>query len=191
MKKTILLLTFVLASFYGFSQDALYGVRAGYNISNLDFDPEVPTGVENAHRNGFFIGFFGEYSLSKSFSFAPEVQFSAEGAKDDNVLIPSINQQERFSLRINYIQVPLYFKYKIGQSLSIGVGPQASLKGHSYEDGLQNLGFSALGGLEYMISDEFFIDFRYSYGLTNVIDDNAIGLEAKNTNMQIGLGVKF
>jgi opacity protein-like surface antigen len=178
MKKTILLLTFVLASFYGFSQDALYGVRAGYNISNLDFDPEVPTGVENAHRNGFFIGFFGEYSLSKSFSFAPEVQFSAEGAKDQE-------------LRINYIQVPLFFKYKIGQSLSIGVGPQASLKGHSYEDGLQNLGFSALGGLEYMISDEFFIDFRYSYGLTNVFDDNAIGLEAKNTNMQIGLGVKF
>ena len=178
MKKTILLLTFVLASFYGFSQDALYGVRAGYNISNLDFDPEVPTGVENAHRNGFFIGFFGEYSLSKSFSFAPEVQFSAEGAKDQE-------------LRINYIQVPLFFKYKIGNKLAIGVGPQASLKGHSYEDGLQNLGFSALGGLEYMISDEFFIDFRYSYGLTNVIDDNVIDLEAKNTNIQIGLGVKF
>ncbi|QCE43219.1 porin family protein [Psychroserpens sp. NJDZ02] len=178
MKKTILLLTFVLTSFYGFSQDALYGVRAGYNISNLDFDPSVPTGVENAHRNGFFIGFFGEYSLSKSFSFAPEVQFSAEGAKDQE-------------LRINYIQVPLFFKYKIGKSLAIGVGPQASLKGHSYEDSLKNFGFSALGGLEYLISDEFFVDFRYSYGLSNVLDDNASDLEATNTNIQIGFGVKF
>lgn len=178
MKKTILLLTFVLASFYGFAQDALYGVRAGYNISNLDFDPSVPAGVENAHRNGFAIGFFGEYSLTDSFSFAPEVQFSAEGAKDQE-------------LRINYIQVPLFFKYKIDSALSVGLGPQAALKGHSYEDGLTNLGFSVLGGLEYLITDEFFIDFRYSYGLSNVLDDNDAGLEAKNTNMQIGFGVKF
>ncbi|WP_054850900.1 porin family protein [Olleya sp. ITB9] len=178
MKKTILLFTFMLASFYGFSQDALYGVRAGYTISNLDFDPEVPAGIENAHRNGFFIGFFGEYSISKTFSFAPEIQFSAEGAKEQN-------------LRINYIQMPLFFKFKIDQSLSIGVGPQASLKGHSYEDGFKNFGFSALGGLEYLITDEIFIDFRYSYGLTNVFDDNDVDLEAKNTNMQIGIGLKF
>lgn len=178
MKKTILLFTFMLASFYGFSQDVLYGVRAGYTISNLDFDPEVPAGIENAHRNGFFIGFFGEYSISKTFSFAPEIQFSAEGAKEQN-------------LRINYIQMPLFFKFKIDQSLSIGVGPQASLKGHSYEDGFKNFGFSALGGLEYLITDEIFIDFRYSYGLTNVFDDNDVDLEAKNTNMQIGIGLKF
>ena len=87
--------------------------------------------------------------------------------------------------------MPLFFKYKIDSALSVGLGPQAALKGHSYEDGLTNLGFSVLGGLEYLITDEFFIDFRYSYGLSNVLDDNDAGLEAKNTNMQIGFGVKF
>ncbi|RAJ12043.1 porin family protein [Olleya aquimaris] len=178
MKKTILLFTLFLASFYGFSQDALYGVRAGYTISNLDFEPMVPAGVENAHRNGFFIGFFGEYGLSNTLAFAPEIQFSAEGAKDQN-------------LRINYIQMPLFFKFQISENFTLGLGPVASIKGHEYNDGFKNFGFSGLGGLEYMISEEFFIDFRYSYGLTNVLDDNSANLEAKNTNMQIGLGVKF
>ncbi|WP_397362622.1 porin family protein [Olleya sp. R77988] len=176
MKKTILLFSLLLASFYGFSQNALYGVRAGINISNLSFDSDIEEDVKG--RNGFAIGFFGEYNLSDNFKFAPEIQFSAEGAKEQ-------------SLRINYIQMPLYFKYKIDESFAIGLGPQASLKGHSYEDQLQNLGFSILGGLEYMISDEFFIDARYSYGLTNVFDDNALNIEANNTNIQIGFGVKF
>ena len=178
MKKTILLFSFLLASFYGFSQDALFGVRAGYTISNLDFEPSVPAEIENAHRNGFFIGFFGEYSVTKCISFSPEIQFSAEGANDNG-------------LKINYIQAPLFFKYKLGESFSVGLGPVVSLKGHSFEDDLQNFAFSALGGLEYKISDEFFVDFRYSYGLTNVLDDNVTNLEAKNTNMQIGFGVKF
>ena len=176
MKKIVLLLAFVFCSYYGFSQNSKYGVRAGFNISNLDFKPD-PNGVDNKHRNGFAIGFFGEYKLTESFNIAPEIQFSAEGAKDEN-------------LRIDYIQIPIYFKYQVTDKLALGLGPQASLKGHDYKDGLQNLAFSGIGGLEYMISDEFFIDFRYSYGLTNIFDKET-GLDANNTNMQIGFGLKF
>ncbi|AEH02488.1 porin family protein [Lacinutrix sp. 5H-3-7-4] len=176
MKKTVLLLAFLLCTIYGFSQNALYGVRAGYNISNLDFDPD-PTGFANKHRNGFAIGFFGEYSLSNSLAIAPEIQFSAEGANDEGI-------------KIDYLQMPIVFKYKIGDRFAIGVGPQASLKTHDYEDGLKNFAFSGIGGIEYMLSDEFFLDFRYSYGLTNIFDDET-ELDAINTNMQIGFGLKF
>jgi len=177
MKKTLLLLALVMCSFYGFSQNALYGVRAGVNVSNLNFEPEVPAGVRNMHRNGFAIGFFAEYELSSSLSIAPELQFSAEGAKEEN-------------LRLDYIQMPVFFKYKISNKLAIGLGPQASLKSHDYEDGMQNLSFSGLGGLEYMISDEIFIDARYTYGFTNIFDDE-VNLDATTENFQIGLGVKF
>ena len=176
MKKIVLIAAFAMFSIYGFSQNALYGVRAGVNISNLDFEPTTGS-FENMHRNGFAIGFFAEYNLCTNLSLAPEIQFSAEGAKEENI-------------RIDYIQMPIFFKYKIGESLSIGLGPQVSLKGHDYEDGLRNLGFSGLAGLEYMISDEFFLDFRYSYGLTNIFDDET-NLEAINTNIQIVFGVKF
>ncbi|MDX1270428.1 porin family protein [Bizionia paragorgiae] len=177
MKKTLLLLALVTCSFYGFSQDALYGVRAGINISNLDFDPDVPAGVDNMHRNGFAIGFFGEFAISKGFAIAPEIQFSAEGAKEE-------------ALRLDYIQMPVLLKFKVSDKIALGVGPQASLKSHEYEDGLKNLSFSGLAGIEYALTDEFFLDFRYAYGLTNIFDDE-VELDAINTNMQIGFGVKF
>ena len=78
MKKLLLLVLVLGYSFYGFSQDAKYGVRGGLNSSNLDFDGNsLP---DNKHRNGFVIGFFAEFALSNKVSLLPELQFSAEGA---------------------------------------------------------------------------------------------------------------
>lgn len=190
MKKILLLSAFAMFSFYGFSQNALYGVRAGVNVSNLNYEPQVPSSVKNMHRNGFVIGFFAEYQVSGKLSFAPEIQFSAEGAKDESLLIAGLDEERAYSTRINYIQLPLFFKYQVSESIAIGLGPQASLKAHSYEDAMQNLAFSGLAGIEYKLSEEFFLDLRYSYGLTNVFDDKA-NLEAKNENLQIGFGLKF
>ena len=51
--------------------------------------------------------------------------------------------------------------------------------------------FSLVGGLEYMITDEFFIDARVSYGITNVIDQDLKKLEAKNHVLQFGFGMKI
>ena len=79
MKKRVLLIALLIVSAYGFSQNALYGVRAGINASNLDFDPDP--NFQNVHRNGFAIGFFAEFDLSTSVALAPELQYSSEGAK--------------------------------------------------------------------------------------------------------------
>jgi len=175
MKKTLFLLALLMISSYGFSQDAKYGIRAGLNVSNLDFDP-APT-FDNTHRNGFFIGFLAEYSLSETMSLAPEIQFSAEGAKDE-------------SLRVDYIQAPILLKFKLGEKMSIGAGPLVGIKIHEFEDGFNNFAFSALVGIEYMITEEIFIDARYSYGLSNIFDDDVI-IEAINTNIQFGVGIKI
>ncbi len=176
MKKQLLFLAFVIIATISFAQNSMYGVRAGINISNLDFDPDATFG--NQHRNGFAIGFFGEYNLSSSISLAPEVQFSAEGAKDRE-------------LRVDYIQAPILLKFKIGDRLSLGAGPLVGVKIHEYEDGYKNFGFSGVGALEFMITDEFFIDARYHVGFSNILDDNPAGVEAKNSNIQIGIGVKI
>jgi opacity protein-like surface antigen len=176
MKKTILLFALVIVVSLSYAQNAKYGMRIGYNISNLDFEPN-PT-FENKHRNGFAIGFFGEYDLSADIALAPELQFSAEGAKDRE-------------LRVDYIQAPILVKFRIGSKLAIGAGPLVGVKVHEFEDGYKNFGFSAAGALEYMITDEIFVDARYHYGITNILNDNPIGLEAKNTNIQIGVGIKI
>lgn len=176
MKKTLLLTLLVsFLSFYGFSQDPKYGVRAGLNISNMDFEPDA--NFQNKHRNGFMIGFFGEFNLSQTILLGPEIQWSSEGAKAED-------------LRIDYIQVPVLLKLKIGNKFHLGFGPQVGVKVHEYEDGFKNFSYSGVGGIEYKLSQQLFLDARYTYGFSNVLDDE-LAIEAKNTNIQFGFGFKF
>ncbi|MFV0566669.1 MAG: porin family protein [Flavobacteriaceae bacterium] len=186
MKKNITFIVAVLCSVLVFSQEkgnkeyskeALYGVRAGYNISNLDYDPDAT--FSNKHRNGFAFAFVAQYPLSGTFAFSPEVQFSAEGAKSRDK-------------KINYIQAPLIFKLKIAENLSLGVGPMVGIKLHQDEvkDYYKDLAFSGVGVLEYMITEDIFIDARYHYGLTNIIESGN-SFEAKNTCIQLGVGFRL
>jgi len=177
MKKSILIITLLCSSIYGFSQekDVLYGIRGGLNISNLDYDP-APN-FTNEHRNGFAFGFFGEMDLTEKISVMPELQFSAEGAKEK-------------SIRIDYIQAPILFKYRITDKIAAGAGPLVGVKIHEENDGFKNFSLSGIVGGEYMITSEIFVDLRYSYGFTNKIDKES-DYKVRQTNIQIGVGYKI
>ena len=175
MKKIFLFVVLLGLSYYGFSQGTKYGVRAGYNISNLDFDGVPP--IDNKHRNGFMIGFFGEYGLSKGFAIMPELQFSSEGANNEPT-------------RIDYIQAPILLKFRLSDKFHAGIGPQVGIKVHEFEDNIRNFAYSGVGGLEFKLNHSLFLDARYTYGFSNIFDDKAI-VEAINTNIQFGIGFKF
>lgn len=197
MKPILTTLIVILISFSGYSQDdkssnsnqktslakeqefepeIKYGVRGAFNISNLDFDPS-PT-FENKHRNNMAFGGFVEFIPKESYSISIELQYSGEGGGKDE------------SLRVSYIQLPVLFKFNLGSKFSIGAGPQVGLKTWSYEDGIKNFAFSGVAGVEYMLGDILFLDARYTYGLTNILDDSS-SFEAINTNIQIGIGIKM
>lgn len=190
MKKALLFIILLNFSFYGFSQDedsevkeqksstfqgVKYGVRGGLTISNLDFD-EMPT-MENKHRNSFYIGFFAEIGLSKTVSLMPEIQFSPEGANEE-------------VFHLDYIQAPILIKFRLSEKLKFGLGPQVGLKVHKEGDGVKNFAYSGVAGVEYKISHLLFADVRYTYGISDVFDDN-LDVSAKNTNIQLGVGYKF
>lgn len=175
MKKTLLLVLMIGLSIQAFSQSGTYGIRGGYNISNLNFD-EIPT-FENKHRNSFYIGFFADFRMSNSVSIVPEIQFSPEGANNED-------------LHLDYIQAPILFKFKVSPKLRLAVGPQVGLKSHKYEDGVKNWAYSGVGGFEYKLNEMLFIDLRYTYGMSNIFDDY-LNFEAKNTNIQFGVGYQF
>jgi len=173
--KNIFLTLLLVISFHGFSQDVKYGVRGGYNISNLDFEGATP--ITNAHRNSIYIGFFGDIRLSKTVSLVPELQFSAEGAKVE-------------VWQLDYIQAPILLKFRFSEKIHVGIGPQVGLKVNKVDDGVKNMAYSGVAGLEYKLSYMLFADVRYTYGITNVFDDT-LPFEAKNRNIQIGVGYKF
>ena len=176
MKTIVTLLLFVSISTLSFSQETAYGVRAGINISNLDFTPDAD--FQNLHRNGFVFGGFVDYGFSESMSLFVELQYSAEGAKAD-------------ALRADYLQMPIMLRFNVGDKFTVGVGPMASLKTWKNQDAFSTFAFSGIGGIEYMITDELFIDARFSYGITNILDHDLVGIEAKNNNFQIGFGIKI
>ena len=200
MKKLLLLTVLLGFSFQGFSQDdkaitasekvndslevqekwsassgIKYGIRAGYTISHLDFD-DVPI-MDNKHRNSMYIGFLANIGLSRTLSLVPEIQFSAEGANDE-------------ILHLDYIQMPILFRFRFSERFHAGLGPQIGLKVHKFEDGMKNLAYSAVIGADYKINYAIFVDVRYNYGILNVFDEVS-GIEAKNRNIQLGVGYKF
>lgn len=200
MKKLLLLTVLLGFSFQGFSQDdkeiksseivqdsvkvkekwsassgIKFGVRGGYTISHLDFDGEPIAG--NKHRNSMYIGFLANMGLSRTLSIVPEIQFSAEGANAE-------------PLHLDYIQMPILFRFRFSEKFHAGIGPQIGLKVHKFEDGMRNLGYSAVIGADYKIDYAIFIDVRYNYGIRNVFDD-ITGIVAKNRNIQLGVGYKF
>ena len=119
-----------------------------------------------------FIRIFG-----KIISLAPEIQFSAEGAKDEN-------------LHLDYIQAPILLKFRLSEKIRFGLGPQVGLKVNKVNDGVKNLAYSGAAGLEYKLTHMLFADLRYSYGISNVFDED-LEVSAKSTNIQIGVGYKF
>jgi hypothetical protein len=197
MKKILLLTILLCFSFYGFSQDknsndsipntanleqksytfqgVKYGIRGGITISNLDFDA-TPI-MENKHRNSFYIGFFANIGLTRTISVVPEIQFSPEGANEE-------------VLHLDYIQAPIMLRFRFSEKFHAGFGPQVGLKINKVDDGVKNMAYSGVAGVEYKINHAIFVDARYIYGIRDVFDDN-LGVQAKNTNIQLGLGYKF
>lgn len=173
--KRIFLTILLGFSIYGFSQDVKYGVRGGYNISNLNFDGNIP--MTNKHRNSIYIGFFGDVRLSKTVSLVPEIQFSSEGARVE-------------VWQLDYIQAPIFLKFRLSEKVRFGFGPQVGLKINKVDDGAKNMAYSGVAGIEYKLSHMLFADVRYTNGFANVFDDNAT-VSAKNSNIQLGIGYKF
>ncbi len=175
MKKLTILTVLLGITLQGFSQSGIYGIRGGATLSSLNFD-EAP-GVENDTRNSFYIGFFADFRLNNVMAFVPEIQFSPEGAKNE-------------ALQLDFVQIPLFFKFKVHEKLRLGIGPQAAWNTTNTTPVIEDFQFSGLAGIEYKINQMFFVDLRYSYGVTDVFKDEAL-VQATNTNFQLGIGYQF
>ena len=176
MKNYLIVLVFVCFTFICTSQQIQYGVRGALNISNLDFDPDPS--LVNEHRNGFAFGGFVDFGITEDISILTELQWSAEGGKAE-------------SLRADYIQLPILVRFSVLDRIVLGAGPQVALKTWENQDSFSTFAFSVVAGVEYMITDELFLDARYSYGFSNILDQDLTDNSAKNHVMQFGFGIKI
>jgi len=165
----------MLGVFNAQAQETMYGVRGGIGLSSLNFDQSVD--FDNDDRIGGFFGAFVDFGISEKFSVMTEVNFSAEGSKNE-------------PYEIDFIQVPVQLRYALSNDVKIGVGPQVSFTTWDRQDVLEQYALSVVGGIELMVSDMIFVDFRYNYGFTD-ITQIPVDNEATNSSFQLGFGIKL
>lgn len=177
---TILGITEVIA------QDFKFGAKAGVNFSTFVGDDS--DGSET--RTAFHLGVVGNYKISEKFAVQPELLYSAQGAEgnDDGISL---------TYKLDYINIPILADYTIAPGLSLQAGPQLGFLANeevesanvSVElDEAEAFDFAAAFGAQYKLKDlDLFFQFRYTLGLTDVLQD----VNATNSTLSLSIGYFF
>ncbi|MFD2727703.1 porin family protein [Hyunsoonleella rubra] len=160
-----------------------FGVKAGYNLSNLGGDVQ-----DNKLLSGFNVGGFVVMSLLENLMMQLEVALSKQGTRWDDGMY-----NERY--RLAYVNVPVLAKYKVVDRLYVEAGPQVGLlvdaqyiddnDKEDIKDSFKTVDLSAGIGVEYKITDHLGANARYTFGLCN-INENSDTFKINNNVLQIG-----
>jgi len=201
MKKTILLILFViLASGVTFGQFAL-GVKLGYNGNKLTTDLDS---VKSQFKSGFHIGAWTRFG--KRLYLAPELQYAFSGGVFTEQ-VGDIATGWKQKVTIGSLDIPVLVGFKIIHSKfitwRIELGPQASfivnkkiedvnkVLGPIEEADLNTATWYILGGTGIDILFLKF-DIRYQYGLNKLIEDaGGYQFDTKNQMVVMSLGFKI
>ena len=125
MKKTILSMI-ILISIGSYAQKTRLGFTTGLSIANYKSKVDGNNESGNA-KAGFTAGVFVDVPVGKHFSFQPALNFVQKGAKENFTIN---NTTYKYSLNINYIEMPLNFMYNSNSksgNFFIGAGPSLAL----------------------------------------------------------------
>ncbi|MBB5284878.1 hypothetical protein HNQ92_003026 [Rhabdobacter roseus] len=155
------------------------GAHAGWDLSDI-------TKAKYTYRGGFVGGVSATFGLGKNFYLQPEVNFQQQGANYTYELRIGNNEfrQGKASLRLNYLNVPVLLKYRLGSTnLRVFAGPQMGFKLNAVYvakefdiyndiDRFKTIDFSGVGGLEYLFplsgeSKSLVVSARHFSGFTD------------------------
>ncbi len=149
------------------AQNFRFGLKGGVNLSTLN-GGSFSNNIDG--RTGYHIGAVAQLSLLGTFAIQPELIYSAQGI--DNI-------------DIDYLNLPVLFKFKFAKILSLEAGPQFGFVVNDNSNIFKPEGFdlSAAVGAGLEIS-RFFAQIRYNFGLTNAIEN----FDVKNAAFQLSIG---
>jgi len=206
MKKQILLLGLALFGTLIISaqtdNDALstspfkFGVTGGLLNNNTDFDISVIgfdlTSIDAFNETGFYIGAFADFALSNKLHLQPELTYGKAGD-------------------LEFVFLPIMAKFYVANKFSIHAGPQINFSTNisdikknirdaadilgiegDVDDFIKTTGFDLGFGAAYDITNNLFVQARYTFGLTDRYDGPLSGsLDVKSRNLFVGIGYSF
>ncbi|TBN06490.1 PorT family protein [Hyunsoonleella flava] len=146
------------------SQKSNYESKASVNSSSLLSNTSTTT------KSGFYVGVAAaDIELSDSFKFQPEARF---------IIVEDLNQ----------INIPLLVKYNVVDKINAYAGPSL---GYLLDapTGLKSTNFGINIGGSYDLTDKFFLNARYDFGLSDLSENSASTV--KLSNLLIGVGYKL
>lgn len=182
MKQFVLLVMALFVVAYADAQHNNFGVKAGLNVASL-------SNSDSSTLIGFHFGGLAEFMvITEKLSLQPEVLFSTQGAKSD----------ADEDLKLNYITVPVMFKYYFLEYFSVEAGPRVGFlisakEGNSdVKDSYNEIDFGVDAGVNYDITKKIFAQLRYDYGIIDVQKGVPSGEDgSKNGVIQLSVGVKL
>ncbi len=192
MKKLSL---FIIAAFFsGMAVAQLQlGAKAGLNLANFSVSPAQPN-TSFKLKPDFNAGILVYVPLFKNFGLQPEIMYSGQGSK-----INISNTDYRYNL--NYLNVPVFFKYKdpsgffaeLGPQLGVLLSGKVKVNGQSQDikSSHKSTDFSAALGVGYLSSINLGFDARYNLGLTNTSSSDPADGSIKNGVIQFSIFYMF
>ena len=205
MKTKLMMILLALLALNGLSASAQvkFGAKVGVDLTNY-------WGKHAGHKMAlnYQASLMMEYQFSNVFAVAPEVVFASQGNGERSLYEEGWVGEEpssktMISFQTNYINVPVMLKYYATPAFSIDFGPQVgfnvyskyTIKGPDNKYVTNNKKYTkavdfGLGlGATYNLTDNAFVQARYTLGLTNVFKDDFN--ESKNGNAQVAIGFRF
>ncbi len=200
MKKTTLFLCLIFCSATLLAQEVenrfQFGARAGVNFSTITGDDfESPKS-----RTSFYAGLMAETFVTEKFALQGEIFYSGQGFDIEETTFAGVTVTPEAEFQIDYIQVPLLAKIYLIEGLNIHAGPQFGFKineeldtdptgdgGDFDTDRIKDFDFQLAAGAEFKLTKGFFIQARYTYGFSEVVEDT----DAHNSTFSAGVGFMF
>lgn len=159
-----------------------FGIKAGANFADL--------GGDDAEGFDMKVGFHGgaivNIPIAETFAFNPELYFSAEGAKIEEL---------DAKLALGYIRLALMFQYVTSSGFFAELGPNlgflmsAKAKNDDEEedikDSFKGIDFALGVGIGYKLKSGLGFGARYNFGLSNIIDED--DADVKTSCINLGL----
>ena len=157
MKKISLVVSLLFIVFTGFSQTAKFGLKAGVNISNIQW------AYNDDNRIGVHVGALAHIHLSPQWGLQPELIYSQEGGKQNTSL-------GQYTWKNDYVNIPLMLQYMFDNGFRIEAGPQLGLLvgSDNNDDIFKSTNVGVGFGLNYLTYSGLGVGGRYVLGVSKI-----------------------
>ena len=168
------------------AQEVKFGLKAGANSATLTGD----TNDNTRSKIGFDLGFFSEILITEKWAIQPELLYSAQGYK--------VNKNATL---LHYVNMPVMINFFVTKYFNLEAGPHVGFLTSAktkFDDGkvdtkdlykdvkdsYNSINCGLNFGAGYGITPNASLNFRYSLGLTNIVN-NKSDQNFKNQDFEI------